>query len=62
MIIAGEDDQLVLNVDAYNWKNKYPIIMSRLVIAPETGHDIFNSRGSSFSIDIILRAISDIDN
>jgi MoaA/NifB/PqqE/SkfB family radical SAM enzyme/esterase/lipase len=62
LIIAGEEDQLVLSEDAGFWKEKFHKVLTRLVIAPETGHDIFNSSGSSFIFDLILRAINDINN
>lgn len=59
LIITGEDDKLVLPSDAYEWRKKFQEINTRLVVAPETGHGIFNSPGSPFVMDTILRTIAD---
>jgi MoaA/NifB/PqqE/SkfB family radical SAM enzyme/pimeloyl-ACP methyl ester carboxylesterase len=62
LILTGEKDKLVLPSDAVSWKTKFSNPKTRLVIAPETGHGIFNSPGNSYSIDIVMRAIADIDD
>ena len=60
LIIAGEEDDLVLPSDACEWTGKFNKTTTRIVTVPGAGHDIFNSPNNSFAMDIILRAISDI--
>jgi len=62
LIITGEDDKLVLTSDAREWRAKFHKVKTRLVTAPGTDHDIFNSPNSAYVIDIILRAIADISD
>ncbi|MBN2419460.1 MAG: radical SAM protein, partial [Deltaproteobacteria bacterium] len=60
LIINGEEDRLVLPLDARKWQEKFPLYKARLVFAPGVGHDMFISRNSHFVIDVILRAIADV--
>jgi MoaA/NifB/PqqE/SkfB family radical SAM enzyme/esterase/lipase len=62
LILTGEKDKLVLPSDASNWKLKFDRIKTRLVIVPKTDHDIFNSTDNSYVIDIITRAVTDMDD
>ncbi len=62
LIIAGEEDKLVLSSDAHDWKLKFEKGRVRLVFVPKTGHGILSNPDTSFVTDIILRAIADIDD
>jgi radical SAM protein with 4Fe4S-binding SPASM domain len=62
LIITGEEDRLVLPSDAFKWSMKFQEGKTRLVMSPETDHDIFSSAGSPFVIDVILRTIADLNN
>ncbi len=61
LIMNGEIDELVPPEDAYAWKHTHLTGQERTVIIPRAGHDLLHGMNSVFAIDIILRAIYDIN-
>ena len=60
LIMHGENDNLVLPDEAFAWKiNSFSGEM-RFVIVPEANHNIFCGAKGDLAIDVVLRAVADL--
>lgn len=62
LIIQGENDNLVLPAEAAAWQKNCFAGSKRLVFIPGGNHQLFIGTNSSVAIDLVYRAIKDVDD